>query len=90
MIIREIKKDEIADVVKVHTDSFKDFFLTELGDNFLNVYYNSIRKNRRGVLLGYFDQNQLCGFCAATILSKGFNKYLILNNLIDFGFVKIF
>lgn len=87
MIIREINKDEILAVVGVHNDSFKKFFLTELGDDFLKVYYNAIRKSNKAVLIACFNQNELSGFCVATELSKGFNKDLIFNNLIDFTLV---
>ena len=87
MIIREINKDEITAIVGVHNDSFKNFFLTELGDDFLKVYYNAIRKSNKSVLIACFNHNELCGFCAATVLSRGFNKDLIFNNLIDFSFI---
>jgi hypothetical protein len=54
----EIKKISIHDlkaVVKVHKDSFKDFFLTKLGDDFLLLYYDCIRKDTNAILLGIYD-----------------------------------
>lgn len=86
----EIKKLLITDldkVVQVHKDSFKNFFLTELGDQFLMVYYDSIRKDTKGILLGLFIDGELFGFCAATTLSNGFNKQLVLQNLFRFSLI---
>ena len=39
MEIKNIEKVEIINVVEVHKNSFKDFFLTTLGDKFLYLYY---------------------------------------------------
>jgi ribosomal protein S18 acetylase RimI-like enzyme len=83
-MIREIEQNEIERVINVHLKAFKGFFLTSLGENFLEVYYNAIRENKRGILLGYFENEQLVGFCAATSLSAGFNSYLVKENLIKF------
>jgi len=84
MTIQKIEKSHIPTVVKIHKEAFKGFFLTSLGENFLQVYYNAINKNKRGILLGYFDNEQLIGFCAATFLSSGFNSYLVKNNISKF------
>ena len=87
MEIKEISKGDLTNVVKVHKDSFKGFFLTELGDHFLKVYYDCVRKDDRGVLLGFYDEGQLFGFCAATKVSKGFNSHLVKKNLLRFSFI---
>lgn len=84
MVVREILDADVCQVVKVHKDSFENFFLSELGDHFLMVYYDSIRKNKKGILLGLFDGGELCGFCAATTLSRGFNTNLIKENFSHF------
>ena len=84
MEIKNISKKDLAAVVEVHKDSFKGFFLTELGDNFLITYYNSLRTDPKAVLLGIFDGNNLLGFCAATSLSKGYNSYLVKRNFLTY------
>lgn len=86
----EIKKIEIEDlpqVVAVHKDSFKGFFLTELGDHFLTVYYDCVRMNKRGLLMGLYDERELCGFFAAATLSKGFNSHLVKKNIFRFSLI---
>jgi ribosomal protein S18 acetylase RimI-like enzyme len=89
MAIIKIGKDDIMKVVKVHKDSFKGFFLTELGDGFLNVYYNSVRKDNNGIMLGFFQDGQLLGFCAATTVAKGFNAQLVKKNLLQFSLITL-
>ena len=87
MEIKKIVKEDLPKVVEVHKDSFKGFFLTELGDHFLTVYYDCVRKNKKGLLTGLYDEGQLCGFFAAATLSKGFNKQLIKKNLLQFSLI---
>lgn len=89
MEIKKIEKKDLPMVVEVHKNSFKGFFLTELGDHFLKLYYDSVRRNENGVLLGYYDENELLGFCAATTLSKGFNTLMVKNNVIKFSLMGI-
>lgn len=89
MEIKKILKQDLAEVVEVHKNSFNGFFLTELGDKFLATYYNSLIKDQRAVLLGMYDEENLLGFCAGTYLSKGYNTYLIRNNLLSYFIVGI-
>lgn len=77
MEIKILSKEHINDVVLIHKQAFSDFFLTQLGDDFLTTYYACFRKDQNGILLGYFENDELCGFCASTTLSKGFNTQLI-------------
>ena len=87
MEIKEISIEDLSDVIKIHKDSFKNFFLTELGDQFLMLYYDSIRRDSKVILLGLFEEGELYGFCAATTLSKGFNKQLVLKNFFRFSLI---
>lgn len=82
--IENIEKSDIDDVVSIHCASFKSFFLTELGPEFLKVYYNAFRKSKRGVMLGCFDDGKLVGFCCASYKSSGFNTRLVIDNSFSF------
>jgi ribosomal protein S18 acetylase RimI-like enzyme len=84
MEIKKILKQDLTAVVEVHKDSFNGFFLTELGDDFLMTYYNSLRTDPKAVLLGIYDNEDLLGFCAATSLSKGYNSYLVKSNILTY------
>ena len=87
MQIKQVPKEDIPQIVEVHKNSFKGFFLTELGDRFLALYYDCVRKDERGILLGCYDDGELFGFCAATTLSRGFNMHLVKNNLFQFSLI---
>lgn len=83
--IRKPDIEEIYAISEIHLEAFKGFFLSALGLNFLIIYYNALRKNRRGVLLGFYDNKELLGFCAATTLSRGFNSYLVKGDFFSFA-----
>lgn len=83
--IKEITNYEIWQVVFLHLKAFDGFFLTSLGEKFLKVYYNAVRENDRGILIGCFEDGVLLGFCAATTLSAGFNSYLVKKDFIKFA-----
>jgi len=85
MEIRKPDKEEIYEISNIHLKAFKGFFLSELGKEFLIIYYNAIRKNSRGILIGCYDDKELLGFCAATTLSTGFNSYLVKRNFLNFA-----
>lgn len=89
MEIKIVSKEDINQVVNVHNSSFKNFFLTELGDHFLAVYYNCVRKDKKGILLGFYEDGTLYGFAAATTVSKSFNTHLILENSFQFSVIAV-
>lgn len=90
MEIRKPEKEEVHAISDIHLKAFDGFFLSELGSEFLSTYYNSVRENDRGVLLGCFEGNKLLGFCAATTLSEGFNKHLVKSNFFSFSKIGFF
>jgi len=87
--IKDVTLYQIPEVVRIHNSSFKGFFLTQLGNDFLYLYYNSVRLHKEGILLGAFIKNDLVGFCAATTYSNGFNKRLIRSNFCSYSKVAI-
>lgn len=82
--VKKIQKSHINDVVDVHCSSFRNFFLTELGTDFLYLYYSSYLKCNSAILFGCFENEKLIGFCAAAEKSLGFNKELVKVNLFKF------
>lgn len=87
--IELIDKSDISDVVIIHLSAFPDFFLTQLGSNFLHFYYKSVLKHSMGIMMGAYIDGTLIGFIAATRRSKSFNLSLIINNPFLFSFVGI-
>lgn len=83
--IRNIEKGDIPALVRVHEQSFQQFFLTELGSNFLAHFYHTLNKHSLGVLTGIFEGDQMIGFAAATKLSAGFYKKLVMSFPLVYG-----
>lgn len=89
MEIRKVNKHEIVQVVLIHKKAFNDFFLTKLGDKFLWLYYYSVSNNKNGILIGYYEGENLLGFSGATTLSRGFYKALVKDNFVKFAIIGI-
>ena len=89
MEIRKVEKPEIVQVVSIHKKAFNDFFLTQLGDKFLWLYYYTVSNNKNGILIGYYEDENLLGFSCATYLSRGFYSTLVKDNFVKFAFIGI-
>lgn len=84
MELRKANKKDINRIVSIHLDAFKGFFLTSLGRDFLQFYYSVFLKSSETVVYCAVDDGSVIGFSAATKVSKGFNKRLIMENFIRF------
>lgn len=83
----EIRKAEVGDVpqiVRIHENAFKGFFLTTLGSRFLQFYYKAFVNSKDGIVFCAVENGHVLGFSAATKLCRGFNTRLIKNNLFSF------
>ena len=70
---------------EIHLITFKDFFLTSLGEGFLSTYYKSCIKSDESIVICAIDENEkLIGFSVGCLYSKGFHKRLIKQNLVAF------
>ena len=87
--IKEVTLSELNTVVAIHNSAFPDFFLTLLGNSFLKVYYRAVSRYDGSILLGCYEDSRLVGFCAASILTKGFNIKLIKSDFFSFAKVGI-
>lgn len=84
MEVRLASIEDIDDIVKVHLSAFPGFFLTDLGESFLKLYYKSVLKSDDGILLSCIKDNRIIGFCAACKQSAGFNTRLIKNDILKY------
>lgn len=85
VIIRKATPKDVGDIVAIHQQAFKDFFLTSLGEKFLKLYYSAFIESSDGVVYCALNNNDVVGFSACSYVSKGFNTTLIKKNLIKFG-----
>ena len=79
--IKDVSDTDICTLVTIHNQAFPGFFLTSLGSAFLSLYYRTVKKSSKGILLGYYREGRLLGFCAATMKSASFHSQLIKENL---------
>lgn len=85
MKVRDLIISDVPKIAEVHEQSFKDFFLTSLGRQFLETYYAASVNNKTSIGVGLFDDDEnLNGFATGTSQSLGFHKNLLLQNLFPF------
>ena len=80
---------DVPAIVAIHQQSFKNFFLTSLGRNFLELYYSSFIRCAEGVVYCAYRDNEVLGFSACSYTSHGFNIMLIRKNILKFGIVAV-
>ena len=82
--VKQATINDVEGIVRIHQEAFKDFFLTNLGERFLRLYYSSFIKSGRGVVYVAEKGDDVVGFTATSYISKGFNLGLIKKSLISY------
>lgn len=83
--IEKTEKDTIDNIVSIHLDTFKGFFLTFMGRGFLKLMYKSYSEYENSGILVALEQDKLCGFLAYSGDLSGLYKYMIKKRLIPFA-----
>ncbi len=87
--IRELDKTEsniVDDVVSIHLDTFKGFFLTFMGKGFLGQMYRSYcEHNSSGILVAFNDNDDPIGFLSYSRDMSGLYKHMIKKRLLSFA-----
>lgn len=90
LVTRKAVMADIPEIVGIHIKSFKGFFLTFLGADFLSILYQSyIGDQRNGILWVVVHQERIVGFVAGVIQQKGYYKKLIKEKVFAFAFASI-
>lgn len=85
MIYRKVKYNEYKILAFIHQIAFPDFFLTNLGEEFLGDYYKACIKSSHSISIGAVDdRGEIVGFAVGSLKSKGFHKNLIFENFFLF------
>ncbi|MCZ4696339.1 GNAT family N-acetyltransferase [Ancylomarina euxinus] len=88
MKITKIEKKIPVGFIDVHNQAFCGFFLTSLGTKFLKLYYSSVLKSPKGLVLCLQDDiGTILGFAAGTTYSKGFLKNILFHNFFSYVWV---
>jgi ribosomal protein S18 acetylase RimI-like enzyme len=85
---RKSKVSDSNQIAEIHIKSFPNFFLTTLGYSFLKTYYRSCAKSKEAISICAINQDDknLLGFAVGCFNSAGFNKRLILSNLLEYSY----
>jgi len=81
MIVRPANSTEIMNIVRIHKAAFKGFFLSDLGNNFLEKYYSYVLRYKYGILLAAINEKVIVGFVAGFVNPSGFYNELRRNKL---------
>ena len=90
--IREVKSEEraiINDIVSIHLDTFKGFFLTFMGRGFLNQMYCSYCEHQESGLLVAEEDGVAIGFLAYSLNFSDLYKFMIKNRLLQFAWYSV-
>lgn len=79
------EKEIINDIVSIHLDTFKGFFLTFMGRGFLKLMYRSYVEYKNSGLLVALENDKPIGFLAYSGDLSGLYKYMIKKRLILFA-----
>jgi ribosomal protein S18 acetylase RimI-like enzyme len=81
----EQEKGSIRKLSKLHTRAFPDFFLTQLGVNFLDALYNGYLSDERSGIIVAENNGRLAGFIAYSYDYPNFYKGLMKKHLLRFA-----
>ena len=91
--IKYVDKSEtriIDDVVQIHLDTFKGFFLTFMGRGFLKQMYKAYCKhNQSNLLVAINEEGKTVGFLAYSEYLSGLYKFMIKKSLIPFAWYSL-
>lgn len=77
-------------VALLHKKAFSGFFLTELGVNFLRVFYQSIFSHDKSINIGLFEDQKLIGFAVGAKNRKSFYSNILKKNFIRLALFAFF
>ncbi len=91
--IRAVDKSEkeiIDDVVQIHLDTFKGFFLAFMGKGFLKQMYKAYCKHdQSNLLVALNEDGKTVGFLAYSEYLSGLYKFMIKKSLIPFAWYSL-
>ena len=67
----QINKNNINDLTSLHRKAFPGFFLTNLGEKVLNIFYLALIEDKSTISWGVREGERLVGFFVASTNSKG-------------------
>lgn len=86
MIVRDAILGDCSTLAEIHLKSFNDFFLSTLGNKFLETFYKACIKNPGAVaIVCTTTEGVTTGFALASLKSQGFYRNILVNNFFAFS-----
>ena len=82
--IVEILEYHINQIVEIHIAAFPGFFLSELGNDVLRVFYKSLLQDKKTIFYGVKNEGGLVGFFVVSLEPKGLYTRLFFKNISRF------
>ena len=82
--IIEILEYHINQVVEIHIKAFPGFFLSELGNDVLRVFYKSLLQDKKTIFYGVKNEGGLVGFFVVSLEPTGVYSRLFFKNISRF------
>jgi GNAT superfamily N-acetyltransferase len=79
-MIRELNSLDSSKVASLHQKAFNNFFLTNLGFNFLFEFYQSVLLHKNCIGIGSFEDENLIAFAIGTSKKEGFYSSILKRN----------
>lgn len=80
MIVRDMNRDDLEAVIRVHLAAFPNFFLSFLGPRFLREFYGAVMGE--GIAIVAIDEGAIAGFAAGVTDPRGFYRRLLRRRLV--------
>ena len=78
--IKQLTLEHVDVVVDIHLESFKGFFTSFLGREFLSLEYSELVKSPLGVGFVFFEESSVLGFvCGMTMPGQFFSSFMKKN-----------
>jgi hypothetical protein len=85
MEYKQIEKNSYPNLTNIHLDAFHGFFLSSLGEEFLNTYYRAALASNKTIAVCAIDEDgNIHGFGTGCVRSGGYHLRLIRNNIFKF------
>lgn len=83
-------KNTVNEIVNIHLETFKGFFLTFMGSGFLKQMYISYTEHTEsGILTAVDDNGGLLGFLAYSKNMSGLYKHMIRHHIVQFAWYSL-
>ena len=78
-VIRGAAEQDLATIIRIHRSAFRQFFVTQLGDWVLRLYYSMVVNYRAGIMLVSEEHGNITGFVCGFLDPTEFYRLMWAN-----------